>query len=318
MNLLYWLVGGLACCLVVGWLLLRHAQQTQAALLKERAQREFERAEDERRAAREAAVREASRQRIAEQQAARADARRRVEPPAEAEKPRAPVELAPIVVARTPASREPASQPLVAPPAIPRQAAPVVVPPPAPAPAPAPVVIPPPTPAPAIAQRPAAPAIAVPPPSAKPPVPADDPAAHPVVMVADDSKVVRVKTGRILAQHPYRVCFAADGLEALQMIQASPPSLLITDVDMPGLDGFELTRRLRAEPATAGLPVIMITAADATHRAAAQQAGVDVVLGKPFSEEDLIGHVQAAVRRHMPDGKPWGAVETLPKQACET
>jgi len=302
MNLLYWLVGGLACCLLVGWLLLRHAKRTQAAVLEERALRELERAEDERRAAREAAGRESSRHRIAAQQAARADARRRVEPLAEVQKPAVPLEPAPVVVARTPVVREPAALPPV---------------PPRP-PVAAPEVARPPVPAPVAVQRPVAPPVIAPPPVAMPPAAADDPAVQPMVMVADDSKVVRVKTGRILAQHPYRVCFAADGLEALQMIQASPPSLLITDVDMPGLDGFELTRRLRAEPATARLPVIMITAADATHRAAAKQAGVDVVLGKPFSEEDLIGHVQAAVRRRAQEGKPAGAMELLPKQAVET
>jgi CheY-like chemotaxis protein len=116
-----------------------------------------------------------------------------------------------------------------------------------------------------------------------------------LVMVADDSKIVRVKTGRLLSQHQYRVSYAEDGLDAAKQLQASIPDVVITDVEMPGMDGFELTRRVRQNPQTAHVPVIMITAADDKHREDAQRAGVSVLLGKPYQEEELIDHIRSAM-----------------------
>jgi CheY-like chemotaxis protein len=116
-----------------------------------------------------------------------------------------------------------------------------------------------------------------------------------LVMVADDSKIVRVKTGRLLAQHRYQVVYAIDGLEAAQQIEASMPDVVITDVDMPGMDGFELTRHVRQNPLTAHIPVIMITAADDKHRDDADRAGVSVLLGKPYPEDELIAHIHRAL-----------------------
>jgi CheY-like chemotaxis protein len=118
-----------------------------------------------------------------------------------------------------------------------------------------------------------------------------------LVMVADDSKIVRVKTGRLLAQHRYQVVYAIDGLEAVQQIEASMPDVVITDVDMPGMNGFELTRHVRQNPLTAHIPVIMITAADDKHRADADRAGVSVLLGKPYPEDELIAHIRRAMNR---------------------
>jgi CheY-like chemotaxis protein len=117
-----------------------------------------------------------------------------------------------------------------------------------------------------------------------------------LVMVADDSKVVRVKTGRLLAQHHYRVSFAIDGLDAANQMQASVPDIVITDVEMPGMDGFELTRFVRQNPLTAHIPVIMITAADDKLREEASAAGVSVLLGKPYPEDELIAHIQLAMK----------------------
>ena len=121
-------------------------------------------------------------------------------------------------------------------------------------------------------------------------------------MVADDSKVVRVKTGRLLALHQYQVCFASDGLDAAQqLVAAVPPDVVITDVEMPGMDGFELTRHIRGNAATAHIPVIMITAADDRHREQAAQAGVSVLLGKPYPEDALIAHIRLAMGADAPN-----------------
>jgi CheY-like chemotaxis protein len=73
--------------------------------------------------------------------------------------------------------------------------------------------------------------------------------------------------------------------------------VLITDVEMPGMDGFELTRHVRSNPRTAHIPVIMITAADDKHRADAELAGVSVLLGKPYPEEELIAHIESTLAK---------------------
>lgn len=116
-------------------------------------------------------------------------------------------------------------------------------------------------------------------------------ASQTLVMIADDSKVVRVKTSRLLAAHQYRVLLAEDGEQAMALLAREQPQVLITDVEMPGLDGLQLTRALRADPHTAALPVVMITSSDERLRDEAAAAGVTVLLGKPYADEDLIGHV---------------------------
>lgn len=115
-----------------------------------------------------------------------------------------------------------------------------------------------------------------------------------LVMVADDSKVVRIKTSRLLARHRYRVVLAEDGLQAAQLIDVEVPVVLITDVEMPGMDGFELTRHVRRHPLAGHIPIIMITSADDRLKAAAAAAGVTLVLGKPYAEDALIAGIEAA------------------------
>ena len=82
--------------------------------------------------------------------------------------------------------------------------------------------------------------------------------------------------------------------------------MLITDVEMPGIDGFELTRHIRGNPHTAMLPVIMITAADDRHREHADAAGVSVLLGKPYSEDALIAklyEIEREARELQPEAR---------------
>ncbi|HNE41410.1 response regulator, partial [Accumulibacter sp.] len=113
-----------------------------------------------------------------------------------------------------------------------------------------------------------------------------------VVMVADDSRVVRVKTGRLLSAHDYQVLTAEDGLDAARQIEGTVPDILVTDVDMPGLDGFQLSRQVRADPRTAHVPIIMVTSDNDELRSQAAAVGVNVVLGKPYPEELLINHIE--------------------------
>jgi CheY-like chemotaxis protein len=141
------------------------------------------------------------------------------------------------------------------------------------------------------------PTIAAPPEPAPPAVFAPHRPEDTLVMVADDSKVVRVKTSRLLAQHGYRVVLAEDGAEAARLIEHEVPRVLVTDVEMPGLDGFALTRLVRQHPQAAGIPIIMITSADDRLKAAAAEAGVTLVLGKPYPEEALLACIQQTTAR---------------------
>ena len=149
----------------------------------------------------------------------------------------------------------------------------------------------------------ARPQVATPPvaafkPAAPPPAPRPTPAraaprtrAETVVLVADDSKVVRVKLGRLLEQHGFQVMLAEDGLAALRQMQLQTPHVLLTDAEMPGLDGLELTRQVRSQPHMAHVVVLMITSADASLGPAAAAVGVTALLGKPYAEDQLLAHL---------------------------
>ncbi|HSD61923.1 MAG TPA: Hpt domain-containing protein [Burkholderiales bacterium] len=123
-------------------------------------------------------------------------------------------------------------------------------------------------------------------------------AAAPVVMVVDDSLTVRKITGRLLAREGYQVMTAKDGLDALQQIGDTVPDVMLVDIEMPRMDGFDLTKHLRSDPRTAKVPVIMVTSRTAEkHRSYAKELGVDVYLGKPYQEEELLQHVAGFVKR---------------------
>ena len=96
----------------------------------------------------------------------------------------------------------------------------------------------------------------------------------------------------LLLREGWRVVTAKDGLEALERLAEERPVVLLSDIEMPRMDGFDLVRNLRADPRLAALPVIMITSRIAQkHRDHAAELGVDHYLGKPYSEDDLLGLV---------------------------
>jgi chemosensory pili system protein ChpA (sensor histidine kinase/response regulator) len=114
----------------------------------------------------------------------------------------------------------------------------------------------------------------------------------PLVLVVDDSLTVRRVTQRLLVREGYRVTVAKDGLDALEKLADEVPVVILSDIEMPRMDGFDLVRNLRADPRLAALPVIMITSRIAQkHRDHAAELGVDHYLGKPYSEDDLLGLV---------------------------
>lgn len=127
------------------------------------------------------------------------------------------------------------------------------------------------------------------------PVPAPPPLAamppQPTVMIVEPSKVVRIKTSRLLEKHGYQVALAADGFDAVQQIDESIPHALIIGVEITGLDGFQLTTHLRGDARTAHLPIVMISADNDRLRDQASQAGISLLLGKPYSEEHLLAYL---------------------------
>ncbi|MBT9466957.1 Hpt domain-containing protein [Hydrogenophaga sp.] len=122
--------------------------------------------------------------------------------------------------------------------------------------------------------------------------------AVPLILVVDDSITVRRVTQRLLQREGYRVTLAADGLQALEKLQAERPTVVLSDIEMPRMDGFDLVRNIRSDARLSDLPVIMITSRIAEkHREHARELGVDHYLGKPYSEDELlalIGHYAKA------------------------
>ena len=118
-------------------------------------------------------------------------------------------------------------------------------------------------------------------------------AGQTLVMLVDDSKMVRVKSSRLLASHGFQVVTAVDGVDALKQLESCCPDLLITDVDMPGMDGFGLVNALRGNARTQHIPLVMITSAEDRHRDEAMRLGVGLVMGKPYDEPALIAHIRS-------------------------
>jgi len=115
----------------------------------------------------------------------------------------------------------------------------------------------------------------------------------PLIMVVDDSLTVRKITTRFLQREGYRVSNARDGVEALEMLEDEMPALMLLDIEMPRMDGFEVVRHVRSNAATRTLPIIMITSRTADkHRSHALTAGVDGYMGKPFQEDELLAEIQ--------------------------
>ncbi|MBU0748061.1 MAG: Hpt domain-containing protein [Gammaproteobacteria bacterium] len=123
------------------------------------------------------------------------------------------------------------------------------------------------------------------------------PSQVPLVLVVDDSITVRRVTQRLLQREGYRVALAADGLQALERLQEERPTVVLSDIEMPRMDGFDLARNIRADGALRDLPIIMITSRIAEkHREHAMELGVNHYLGKPYSDEELLSLIQHYAR----------------------
>lgn len=121
---------------------------------------------------------------------------------------------------------------------------------------------------------------------------------RPTVMVVDDSLTVRRVTQRLLEREGYRVVLAKDGIEALELIGQGAPDLMLVDIEMPRMDGFDLTRNVRGNDATKAIPIIMITSRTADkHRNVALGLGVNAYFGKPYQETVLLAAIEGLLGR---------------------
>ena len=118
-------------------------------------------------------------------------------------------------------------------------------------------------------------------------------AAAAAVMIVDDSLTVRKISGRLLARHGYHVFTAKDGVDALEQLGEVMPDVMLLDIEMPRMDGFDLARNIRADKRLKHIPIIMITSRTADkHRKHAAEIGVNHYLGKPYDEEELLARIR--------------------------
>ena len=118
------------------------------------------------------------------------------------------------------------------------------------------------------------------------------------ILVVDDDEIVARTIERSLRGPDFRVTVAQSGVQALQMARRQPPDLMVLDVLMPGMDGYEVCRQLRADPLLSHLPVLFLTARSKEEdKLEGFHAGADDYLPKPFNVEELIMRVKAILRR---------------------
>ncbi len=131
--------------------------------------------------------------------------------------------------------------------------------------------------------------------------------ARKILIVEDERDILELVT-HYLEKEGYRVRSAADGPAGLSAARAERPDVIILDLMLPGMDGLELCRKLRADPGSGVVPVIMLTAkAEETDRIVGLELGADDYLTKPFSPKELVARVKALLRRaerREDDGKP--------------
>jgi chemosensory pili system protein ChpA (sensor histidine kinase/response regulator) len=130
-----------------------------------------------------------------------------------------------------------------------------------------------------------------------PEVPVDtDKESRLVIMVVDDSITVRKVTSRLLERNGFRILTAKDGIDAMGQLQDMVPDMMLLDIEMPRMDGFELATHMRNDARLKHVPIIMITSRTGDkHRERAQQIGVNNYLGKPYQESDLLDSIHRII-----------------------
>jgi chemosensory pili system protein ChpA (sensor histidine kinase/response regulator) len=122
--------------------------------------------------------------------------------------------------------------------------------------------------------------------------------AQPIALVVDDSITVRRVTQRLLERNGMKVLTARDGMDAIAVLAEHLPDVILLDIEMPRMDGYEVAAQVRNDPRTANIPIIMITSrVGDKHRARAIELGVDDYLGKPYQEAQLLEAIEPLVAR---------------------
>ena len=128
-----------------------------------------------------------------------------------------------------------------------------------------------------------------------------EPAAHederPTVVVVEDDPATRELVVQAIEACDVRVLSAGNGEDGLELVRTSRPDLVILDVVLPGVDGFEVAERIRADPAIAGVRLVMLTVVDDRDRA--DRLGVDLYVTKPFDADRLAAEVTALLPRNL-------------------
>ncbi len=130
-------------------------------------------------------------------------------------------------------------------------------------------------------------------PADRPRAPVAPVSTQPLVMIVDDSLTVRKITSRTLTREGFAVSTARDGVDALQVLAEQVPDVILLDIEMPRMDGFEFAKTIKGDARYQGIPIIMITSRTAEkHRNRAAELGVDLFLGKPYQEDELLRHLR--------------------------
>ena len=118
------------------------------------------------------------------------------------------------------------------------------------------------------------------------------------IMIVEDDEDIAESIRYNLEREAFRVRVAVTGEDALNLILDGPPSLVLLDLNLPQMSGFEICRRLRAESTTANIPILMLTArSDETDKVLGLNMGADDYITKPFSMRELVARINAALRR---------------------
>lgn len=120
--------------------------------------------------------------------------------------------------------------------------------------------------------------------------------ASPRILVVDDTPQNIRLLDAVLSPRGYTVVPAASGQEALETVAQEPPDLVLLDIQMPGMDGYEVCQRLRGAPATRALPIVMITASGDQEKLKALEAGADEFIAKPLNQAELLARVKSLLR----------------------
>jgi chemosensory pili system protein ChpA (sensor histidine kinase/response regulator) len=123
----------------------------------------------------------------------------------------------------------------------------------------------------------------------------------PIAMVVDDSITMRKASGNLLRRHGFEVITARDGIDAVALLNEQKPDVILLDVEMPRMDGYEFATLVKNAPETSSLPIIMITSRTGDkHRERASSIGVEAYLGKPYQEFELVQILQSLLGDNYP------------------